>query len=667
MTANPSLLLRSHNQIEDAEDILYDLLHSLSHLSSPTKPAGENLLHWTAGILFQGLPDFDIDEKRTEQDVFEWKCGLVLLRKLIKFFLEQDGTGGSVTDSSSDVSCVPPHGLLRCVVDRCLGFRDEQEDGLTLFNILCILLVSEAIHKCYVNALHERRWRRTQSMCMEALALYQTLFLRNIGRDTDPQKLDDFKILSSLYCDFLSPALCDLLEVMEEAIDFEKGPNEHKNKAIAAGMVNVASTLSFTIVEAFMRGSDNEIALGNSLVLDLTKEMLKIPLLRQDYIWMHPLRFEYESSRCNFFHESDESEVETLIESHAGQRVLHELSPLLCNSCGDLGLDFNALLGMNVQWDERALAVMIHAAISEDTIEYSSLMPRVYSKPAVFKMVMPHVAVLLNLSQREATDSEQDIGESNSTTVQAIQRQRYFDMAITVLKHIFMLKGNEILCTCRGDSHSLAKGVLGPVGAIQLLLNHLVNISSSTLQNQLPREVGKGMRNDVTCSQQELILIIRSLISCYSVAIQISSIGLLVKLCPFPFLIPVLLDLLRNPVSSDEFSDILGVFVLLQPIIDEMISQKSVDDVYKLVENAETYTCVVSLFRLLYLGHRQENTKDGMNNMMINLELFRSVLRDLVEKAENNADSDDHAPISRIFLLEMALDDLVTVRDRLIM
>jgi hypothetical protein len=56
-----------------------------------------------------------------------------------------------------------------------------------------------------------------------------------------------------------------------------------------------------------------------------------------------------------------------------------------------------------------------------------------------------------------------------------------------------------------------------------------------------------------------------------------------------------------------------------------------------------------------------------MNNMMINLELFRSVLRDLAEKAENNADSDDHAPISRIFLLEMALDDIFTVRDRHIM
>jgi hypothetical protein len=121
MTANPSLLLRSHNQIEDAEDILYDLLHSLSHLSSPTKPAGENLLHWTAGILFQGLPDFDIDEKRTEQDVFEWKCGLVLLRKLIKFFLEQDGP----EQGGEDRVGIADHGAFS---DSQLGYREEEQE-----------------------------------------------------------------------------------------------------------------------------------------------------------------------------------------------------------------------------------------------------------------------------------------------------------------------------------------------------------------------------------------------------------------------------------------------------------------------------------------------------------------------------------------------------------
>ncbi len=667
---SPSILFERFDPDQDAEDILYELLHSLSNLPCPEEPSTVMFL-LTRQVLLETAPALGEDEKQgvccvhtTQKDIFEWKCGMILLRKLIGTIDDDDQKDDNQDTTAAER--VSPHALLRCVVNRCLGFRDDFEDsgGFTMaFKIISTILVSEAIRTSYTkHDGQKRRWRRMQSMCMEAIHLYQTLFLRSMrgGYDyydsniRDPVTLDEFKMASSLYCDYLSPALCNLLGVMDKAVragsDRNK-PNENKNIMIAAGMVNCVSSLSMYIAEHTLSEADDDIAAsGNCMILDLTAEMLKVPLFRPDYIYLHPLRLEYENSRSGFHQECDNNDEDVDIESILEERAMREVSPLLCKNRDELGLDLDSLLGMNVQWNERGLAIMIHSAIAEDSNVSSFLFPRVYSKNTEFRLLFPSVSTLLSLSRREAPGLDQEGNKSGANRSSAISQHnmkchRYLQMAMFLLKRIILMKGDQNLCT-HGEN-----GVLGPVGSIQLLLNHLVSSHNHGSQDQ-------SSEIDTRVDATDLVRIIRDLLSCYSIPIQVSSIGKLVKLCPFPFLVPMLLDFLRHPVSSNRFSDFDDVVLILDPFLDQMMAQKSVTDVPALTENSEIYTSAVSLFRLLYLKFDSDHVPSKFDpTMLVALQSFRLILRDIEEKVGNDPGSFSH----RIFLLQMALDDLVSI------
>ena len=651
MSTKPSSLLGSykiHEGEKNDEDVFFELIHSLSVLPSP-ETATENLLCWSSGILFHeesSSIDF-VDMNNTKPDEYEWKCGLILLTKILDISSDKNDEATSTSTCNTNDEDISPHDILRCIVDRCFGYDDDQEEGASLFKIVCIMLVSVAIRNLSspIKTLKQRRWRRTQSMCMESIALYQSLFLRKI---TDVSKVSELEMLSTLFCDYLSPELHTLLDEMREAANstnISRGPLQYKNKAIAAGIVNLVSNLSLLIVEADALESDHAIA--TSTLIHLSKVLLSVPF-SEEFIWMHPLRIEYECSRCRSLGRLDyDDEEEYVDESAAEEKMMRELSPLLCKSTNDLGLDFDALCGMNVQWDERALAVMIHVAISNKNMDKCSvLFPSVYSEDMIFTIAFPHIATLLNLSQISATESEKEECTSYISSAQQMKkRQHYFEMAMNLLEFIFANRGNEILSIefirrYHGDRLNVTKGALSPVGALQLLLNHLVNISSTN----------KGISDPTEYNPERVIGVVRKILSIYPVAVQISSIALLVKLCPMPFVLPLLLDLLRKPISSDEFSDIPGCLSILNPFIEEMVTLLSTTNyTQKLVENGEIYSCVVSLVRLLNLkvGKHHSQCKDDLNRVIDHMKKFRTFLHEMDEK------------IFRLFILELALDDLL--------
>ena len=702
MSTFPSALLRSHvtsNEPSDAEDVLFELLHSLADLPSPSSI--DNLVDWASAVLFQEAAgntgtDTETDHNATangEMNIeHEWKCGLDLLRKLVN-----PGTADPLASIA-----IPPHVLLRCTVERSMGYHHHQQQQqqldqrkrLSMFKVMCVLLVSIALRYCALSVVNMNtpRWGRIQSMCMEAIALYQTLLVPvppimeqpNEYAKFNLEVMNDLRAMSKLYCDYLSPSLCNLLSAMEQSQASQSqhcakgGPSKHKSKAIAAGMVKIASTLSFSITETTLGQSNDTEAVGKCLALDLTRAMLNIPSFGQDYIWIHPLRQEYECSRC--YHgttfDIDYNEEESLVESHAEARIMREVSPLLCNEMDEIGLAFDALCGMGIKWNQDAIAVMAYAVISigrDETVDAPIILPTVYSANMMFTLFFPHMATLFSLSQKELEVEQDDDGsipndEQSALAADLRKQQRYFGMGMEILESLLdrMEPESFVQDAIRDGEYgrdSLGKGLLSPVGTIQLLLNQLVNISSSS------RRLPPSDSDEI--APQRVILIIRGLLSIYSTKVQLSSIRLLLKCCPFPFLLPILLDLTRNTVSSDNFCDANAVFELLAPYLDEMkscLSQhhgpNAVDDIGKLVENIEAYASVVSLFRLLFLGQHRD-CKEVVDKVMNDMEELSSALRSVLEMGDNAGDkSDGEVPSFRLFLLEGALTDLFAARDR---
>jgi hypothetical protein len=634
----------------DVEELLYTVLETLSTMPCPPEVEMKNYLNWSTTIISQ---DIRAHGENGEQGlVREWVCGVQLLTALVEVSEDEEGILSPM---------IPTHIFLQGVVERCLGYFPQNDDDdddddddndhatVTLFQVVCILILSIAMKHCA--APKPQRWRRVQSICMESIALFQKMFM-GFNRDTVLDELHlplelQLQLISKLYCEHLSPVLRDIFRAMEIAKGAPRAPVEYKSRAIAAGMVNVASTIYFHIDQGNVEyQSHNNIVV---VVHDLIIDILTVPILDQNFIWDHPLRKvhelrkEYELSSNDYDNEDEHySEAEMELE----QQIFRDLTPLLCRDVHDLGFDFDMLCGMNVEWKEEALGIMLHIVLS-----HPDLMSIVILEDArvsqVFRLVFPYVPVLLALSQVGHVDSSDD------AILDIGRRKLCMHKAVDIINYLFKRIDNDSIL-----EESVAFEV-SPVGAIQLLLNHAVNISSTI----------KSV--DESLTPQELITVVKRISSLYPIQIQLSNINVLVHHCPFPFLVPMLIDLARPLVSHQSFSEINDTMAIISPFLEDMKScflfprsdNENAINVDKLVENTEIYTSAVSLLRLLYLKREKDpESSKQMSDVMQNMNDMRLSFEELGESISdgNNTGGPGGKMSFRLDLLVGAFADLMS-------
>lgn len=185
-------------------------------------------------------------------------------------------------------------------------------------------------------------------------------------------------------------------------------------------------------------------------------------------------------------------------------------------------------------------------------------------------------------------------------------------------------------------------GPLSPVGMIQLLLNYAVNISSLPPSKVIGSFQCPG-RQSLPQNPSEVIGLIRRVLEMFETSSQIKYIGILVKQCPFPFLVPLLLDSLRPALLSADNKEaalsealcILQSFLgdmlscLVHDADDSSLSNPVIGNVDKVMENVEVYNSVISLLRLY-----QENIS-CITDVLESMRTFYKALLSLLSRWEN--------------------------------
>ena len=622
-----------------AEDVLHEVLQTLSKMPCPPDLDIKHFLTWTANTISPNVSESQSHDSSKTRNAAEscgeeWTCGILLLKSLL---------GLAEDEQEHLLPLIPPHVIVQCTVERYIGSVHYGGSArVTMFQVVCILALSIAMKNCAT--VKHQRWGRVQSLCMESIALFQKMFLNESDGENDDERdlfIDESQIISMLYCKHLSPALRGVFQAMEEAKDTPRGPDGYKCKAIAAGMVNVASSIAFLIAEANSSSQCNDDIVAD---LDLVNDIITMPTLEQAFIWGHPLFL--KTYDLNFDDQSDEDDAFEA-EMQLEREIFRELTPLLCRDVHDLGLEFDMLCGMRVKWEEEALGVMLH------TVIFSKLLDKIISDIAetskLFKLIFPFVSILLGLSQRNSIES------SDNTTKHVVARREFFaTRAFEIID--FLLKNIDDDCILEQD---IAIEV-SPVGTIQLLLNHAVNISSAA-------EISKD-----SLTPKDVIALVRKILSVYPFQIQLNGIGILLRRCPFPFLVPMLIDLARQPVSNQSLSEIKDTMEIIAPFLEEIKAcfpspqNDCAIAVDRLIENTEMYTSTVSLFRLLYLrilsiGNDSESKEmishvmHDMNAMHLSLVQLAGTLLDGSE-----AEGSDGKMSFRLYLLLGAFSDLMT-------
>lgn len=635
---------------DQAEEILSQALGSIGRLpdigSSTHACAAADTL---ASALMHG-GSIRVNDDRTrispgeETDDREWESCLSLLRHILSF-------PESITDpstSSSSRSRVPPHVVLRMVIDHSLDLCEydesddyDQEQGscstaapittitttaklLTLLGVASIRLVAREI-RCSMLAssspsssghdakpkvgkgTEKIRWRRASSMTMECIGLYQDLILPPLGRGRieSPATID----ATALHCRYLAPAVMDMLSVLQEGDQTGHSSNSKiMSELIQAGLV--AATASATrLVNAFQpHGSDDDSSIVSDLSLELVQSSI-IPLsdlsLRLDTVLLHPLRqWEYERRRPADFHE-EENDLD-----------YDDFTALVCGSSSVCNSDKTG--GMQTYWDSVGIAFMAYhilmARFQGDGKDI--LLPYVVSPQYSFELLYPHVEKILALGQND------DDGVANDSRLGYIWTG--IDMLSLVLNSVEHIRSDEL----NSDSRLIpfdrirkdAEGPLGPVGNVQLLLNIAVAVSNQGGSIVELTQQGHHI------SKSQILDLIRKLFSCYPPIQHVTSIGVLLDHCPYPFVESVLLDLLRPALvgtraacssgsvqntgnAADSVED--ATLKVLYRYIDGMKSHMAQNDTVKkdsglamvndLLEMVEQYTCTASLIRLLFI------------------------------------------------------------------
>mmetsp|Transcript_25145 Transcript_25145/g.54890 ORF Transcript_25145/g.54890 Transcript_25145/m.54890 type:complete len:771 (+) Transcript_25145:274-2586(+) len=591
-------------------------------------------------------------ESRGENmDEAEWDSCLTLIRLIL-------GLPESIDRSKTRKSRVPPHVVLRMVIDHSLDLCSDYEDIdilqderssldtapitvitnkailLALLGVGSIRIVTSEIQSMLESttslssssedAKPKIRWRRALSMAAECIGLFQRLILSPLKRRCD--SCNAAADITTLLCRYLAPSVGSILSVVQEGA--KAGLCSHsiattQTELIEAGLVS-ATTGAARLVNSFQptsNGSASGIVRSRQLVSDLSLELIRlciIPLsrLRLDTVLLHPLRRNYDQRSPLGSHE-EESDLDDNV----------DLSVLCCRS----SLNSDRTGGMETRWDSVGIAyIAYHILLTrfQENSEVSDILPYMYvvSLQYTFVLLYPHVKTILALGHNGNYDVASDHGLGYAWT------------GIEMLSFVLSLVES---CPMLSDESNNKKrwspfdrivedfeGPLGPAGNVQLLLNVAVIMSNQggTVVAGLPQP-----RDQVSKSQ--ILRLIRTLLSCYRPIQHITCIKMLLSRCPYPFLESVLLDLLRPAllVTGVARSSVLGLPVadtaektcrilsvedetlnILHNYLEGMKSHTAAGEqdfslvrMNDLVEMVEQYTCTASIIRLLYVRRQK--------------------------------------------------------------
>ena len=673
---------------EQAEGALTATLSSCSELANlspvwsvmPSRESKEEQYRCCSSVLGSALFDggFEIIEAGDGGDGKEWNATIKLLRLILA--LPESVVGEKATNRSS----VAPHIVMRTVIDNSLDYCDFDDDdynedesvdtcgscAIDTKSILLILLSSASvrltasdIRRTLASSTDSKiRWRRASSVAMECIGLYQRLVLERLQTDncqrrgargnsnTKSEECSELIDATTLLSKYVADAIFGLLSVFQE----------HNGTApvekIEAGLIS-AMSMTTRFVNTLL-GKHNPM-LSHQLSLDLVASCIS-PLrkIQLDTILLNPLRqWDYDRVNSNR-HVDDSYSSDDDEESDADAQSAGEIFAEMV--CGRSSADNPG--GMKTYWDCAGIAFLAHHIVKDRT-----MMP-VYSCELCFVLLYPQSGVLLQLGQ---SDDEQ-FGSDERFTIIA--------NSIELLSHTLELSNS---CSSTNDSMPYAhisrdvETPLGPVGTIQLLLNTAIALPDTP--GGLTNGIGEGQNGQDNMTKSKILGVVRRLLNSHSQLQHVRAVASLLQRCPFDYLKPVLLDLLRPALLTDTDTgkakedgdvEVETLDLLESSVLGEMKSHVAngddgddsggssciyLIDVDGLISKVEQYTCAVSLVRLLLIRRRGKTQKQVNPDTT---RLLESAVNTLNEFLDGLCKVLDDAAYSNLFQLHLLADAL---------
>ena len=633
--------------------------HSEEVLTTTLSSCGDLAGGFSSNILGSALFD------GVETGDGDWDCCIRLLRLIL-------GLPDSIGDKASKRSEVPPHIVMRTATDHSLDYFDcdgdcdgeeivaETGEGVSIDtkSILLVLLSSAAVRltasdirqtlASSTDSQIKIRWRRASSVAMECIGLYQRLVLGRLERaqsngTTSKGERSSLVDAVTLLGTYVAGSINDLLAIFRE---------QHTSAALVEKIE--AGLISATSMTARFVAHQNPIQ-SQQLCLDLVRCCVA-PLgsIQLDVILLKPLRqweYDHVTSIDNVDDPSEDEDSDGSTNARSSNEIFAEMV------CGNVSSSDNPG-GMRTQWDNAGIALLAYHILVDRT-----MLPSAYSPEFYFAMFYPHSGALLHLAQ---SDDEQLGSELRF----AIISKGIELLSLTLDLSNNCAPTNDAIIPYARLSSDDVTSPLGPVGTVQLLLNTAVALSDTA---------SGGLNNSNSnshVSKSKILELIRKLLHCYPSLLHVQSVAILLQRCPFDYLEPVLLDLLRPALLTaadtasmyiDDGVEDATFDILESKILREMKSHIGVGDdgdirlidIDGLVSRVEQYTCASLLLRLLLI--RREGMATSKRHERVGRSRLDSAVSTLIDfygglckilKDSSNAN------LFRLDLLDDALGEL---------
>jgi hypothetical protein len=238
---------------------------------------------------------------------------------------------------------------------------------------------------------------------------------------------------------------------------------------------------------------------------------------------------------------------------------------------------------MDTTWELVSLATLVRTVCEEDSLYISSYLHTEMNQPELlFELFFPFVEIFLS--------KQEHVTECEDSQHQNILQSYYHDLGIDCLSKVLEKKPKLRRCSAL-IALNVMDSILNPIDVMQFLFNHIISLSA--IRNQNP--IGTDQK-----ATQDILILVRKLLTVYDIRHQIKIVKELLQRCPFPSLIPTMIDMLRPaiPLVEDDDQTSSDFVLTIYKFLEEMTSCTTVDDFTKLLENAEIYSSVVSLLCL---------------------------------------------------------------------
>lgn len=635
--------------------------HSEEVLTTTLSSCGDLAGGFSSSILGSALFD------GVETDDGDWDCCIRLLRLIL-------GLPDSIGGNASKRSDVPPHIVMRTVTDHSLDYFDCDGDDeeavaetvekvsidtksiiLILLSSASVRLTASDIRQTLASSTDSKikiRWRRASSVAMECIGLYQRLVLGRLKRaqspnsttsKDEPSALIDAVTLLGTY---VAGSIYDLLAIFRE---------QHSSAALVEKVE--AGLISATSMTARFVAHQNPIQ-SKQLCLDLVRCCIA-PLgsIQLDVILLKPLR-QWEYDHVTSIGNADDPSEDEDSDGSTNTRSPNEMFAEMV--CGNVSSSDNPG-GMETHWDNAGIALLAYHILVDRT-----MLPFAYSPEFYFAMFYPHSGALLHLAQSD----EEWLGSETRFAI--------ISKGIELLSLTLDLSKN---CAPTNDAiipyarlSSDVTSPLGSVGTVQLLLNTAVSLSDTAAGGP------NNSNSNSHVSKSKILELIRKLLHCYPSLLHVQSVAILLQRCPFDYLEPVLLDLLRPALLTaadtasactkfeDDGVEDETLDILESKIVGEMKSHIFIGDdgdirligIDDLMSRVEQYTCTSLLLRLLLI--RREGIATSKRHERVGRSRLDSAVKTLIEfkgglckilKDTSNANN-----FFRLHLLDDALGEL---------